>query len=84
MNKEQIFAYGMYKAFMRYASIAKDGTIFVPSPICHPVASPHLGIIQVNKNGDFIRLFANKLYANLDICTKNALEMCETYDKEVL
>ena len=32
MNKEEAFAYRMYKAYMRYASIARDGTIFVPSP----------------------------------------------------
>ena len=70
MNQEEAFAYSMYKAYMRYASIAKDGTIFVPSPICFSVASAHLGIIQINKDGKFVRLFANKLYANLDVCTK--------------
>ena len=75
MNKEEAFAFLMCKAYMRYASIAKDGTIFVPSPICEPVASPHLAIVQISKNGEFVRLFSNKLYANLDVCTKVALEM---------
>ena len=80
MNKEEAFAYSMYNAYMRYASIAKDGTIFVPSPICFPVASPNLAICAIDKDGNFIKLFANNLYANIDICAQNAQRICKEYE----
>ena len=80
MNKEEAFAFFMHKAYIRYASIAKDGTIFVPSPICEPVASPNLAICAIDKDGKFIKIFSNQLYANLDICAQNAQRICKEYE----
>ena len=80
MNTEEAFAFSMYKAYMRYASIARDGTIFVPSPVCHPVSSPFLAILAIDKDENFIKIFSNNLYANLDICAQNAQRICKEYE----
>ena len=76
----EAYAYCSAKMFMSYASIAKDGTIFVPSPIAM-VASRNLAICMIGKEGEPVRVFSNTLYANPDIARKRAKEMCEDYER---
>lgn len=65
---------------MRYASTAKDGTVFVPSPVAM-VATRNLAICVIDKAGDLVRVISDTLYANPDLARKKAKEMCEDYER---
>ena len=75
----EIFAAANFKPYAIYGSTASDGTSFVPSPICM-VASANLAIVAIDKDGNPIKVYANKLYANPDMARKKAEEICAAYE----
>ena len=75
----ETYAIANVKPYAKYGSMASDGTSFVPSPVCM-AASANLAIVAIDKDGNPIKVYANKLYASVDMARKKAEEMCAAYE----